>query len=148
MAETLRLTTVLEPRGPAAAVILTDEQVASFGAGKTLPVAVTVNGIRVQGRIARMGGENLIGFSKAARTTLGVAAGDTIEIEIALDDAPREVEIPPALAEALAAEPGAQAAFEKLSYTRRKEFARSVADAKKEETRTRRIEAVLAAVRP
>ncbi|MGV9714032.1 YdeI/OmpD-associated family protein [Gordonia sp. NPDC003424] len=140
------MTTVLEPRGPAAAVILTDDQVASLGAGKTPPVSFTVNGIRVAGRIGRMGGENLLGFNKAVRTKLGVEAGDTIDIEITIDDAPREVEIPPALADALAADPGAKSAFEKLSYTRRKEFARSVADAKKDETRARRVDAVLASL--
>lgn len=147
MAQTLTLTTVLEPRGPAAAVILTDEQVAELGAGKkAFPVTVRIGDATLGARLARMGGENLIGFSKAARTTLGVAIGDTVDITIAIDDAPREVEIPPALAEALDADPVAKTAFDALAYSRRKEYARSVADAKKEETRARRVAAVLSAL--
>ncbi|MGV9827226.1 MULTISPECIES: DUF1905 domain-containing protein [unclassified Gordonia (in: high G+C Gram-positive bacteria)] len=144
MGDVLRLTTRLEPRGPAAAVILTDDEVASLGAGKTPPVAFTIAGTTVQGRIGRMGGENLLGFNKAVRTQLGVAAGDTVDIEITLDAGPREVEVPPALAEALDADPAAKKAFAALAPSRRKEMVRSVADAKKDDTRARRVAAALA----
>lgn len=75
-----------------------------------------------------------------------MAIGDTVDITIAVDDAPREVEIPPALAEALDADPVAKTAFDALAYSRRKEYARSVADAKKDETRARRVAAVLSAL--
>ena len=58
MPEPLHLTTVLEPRGPAAAVILTDEQAAAVGGGaKAFPVLLTVRGQQVSLRLARMGGE-------------------------------------------------------------------------------------------
>lgn len=142
----LRLTAVLEPRGPAGALVLTDEQVAELSERKAAPVRVTVGDRTARLRVARMGGENLIGFSKAVRAELGVEIGDTLEVEIALDDAPREVEVPPELAEALAANPAARAAFDALAYSHRKEHARAVADAKRPETRARRVAAVIDAL--
>jgi bacteriocin resistance YdeI/OmpD-like protein/uncharacterized protein DUF1905 len=136
----MRIKTTLAPRGPAAAVILTDEQVQSLGAAtKTPPVQVTVNGHTFAGRVGRMGGENLIGFSKAVREACGVQAGDEVEVEIALDEAPREVELPPALAAVLDAEPELRARYDGLAFTHRKEFARWVSEAKREETRERRV---------
>ena len=61
-----------------------------------------------------------------------------MEIEIERDDAPREVEVPEALATALAGDPEAQARFDKLAFTHRKEFARWIAEAKQDATRERR----------
>jgi hypothetical protein len=144
----LRLRTTLHPRGPAAAVILDEGQVAALGGGaKTPPVRVTVNGYTFPGRVARMGGESLIGFNRAHREAAGVQPGDEVDVEIALDDQPREVELPEPLAEALAADAQARAAFEALSFTNRKEMARSIAEAKRPETRERRLAAALAELR-
>jgi len=145
----LHLRTVLQPRGPAAAVVLTDEQLAVLGEGaKTPNVEVTVNGTYVfAGRIGRMGGENLLGFNKATRTAAEVAAGDEVDVLIRLDGAARTVDVPDDLAAALAGVPGAREAFDGLSYSHRKEHVRSVQDAKRPETREKRIATVLAAVR-
>jgi bacteriocin resistance YdeI/OmpD-like protein/uncharacterized protein DUF1905 len=136
----LRLHTTLEPRGPAAAIVLTDEQVASFGAGKTFGVRVTVNGAEVAARLARMGGENLVGFSKKLRADLGVEIGAVVDAVIAVDTAPREVTVPAALATRLGADPAAKAAFDALAPSHRKEFARWIDEAKREETRAARVE--------
>lgn len=138
----LHLTTTLQPRGPAAAIVLTDEQVATLGGGKAFPVAVTIGGSTARLRVARMGGEYLVGLSKAARAELGVEIGRTVDVVVALDDAPCEVELPAALAEALE---GAdlRAAFDALAPSRRKEHARSVSEAKAEATRDRRVQKVL-----
>lgn len=143
----LELSTTLVPFGPACAILLTDEQVAALSERKNPPVVVTIGDRSARLRVARMGGENCIGLSKAARAELGVAIGDEVEVTIAADTAERTVEVPSALAEALAADAAAQAAFDALSYTRRKEHARSVAEAKKEETRARRLEKILAELR-
>ncbi|OAN41645.1 YdeI/OmpD-associated family protein [Microbacterium sp. H83] len=143
----LRLHTTLEGRGPAAAIILTDEQVASFGAGKAFPVAVTIDGRTARLRLARMGGQNMIGFSKAVRADLGVEIGQEVDAVIAVDAAERAVEVPPALADALDADPGLRAAFDALSYSTRKEHARSVAEAKQDATRDRRVEKIVESLR-
>lgn len=139
MGETLRLTATLEPRGPAGAFLLTDEQAAAVGDGrKAFPVAVTVNGTVLQLRLARMGGENLIGLAKAARTQAGVEVGSTYEVEISADAGERTVDVPDDLTAALAAG-GAADAFAALAYSHRKEFVRWVTEAKREQTRADRV---------
>jgi hypothetical protein len=144
----LRIRTTLEPRGPAGAIVLTDEQVAEIaGAAKSPPVRVTVNGNTLRLRVARMRGESLIGFSKAAREEAGVGIGQEVDVEIVLDDTPREVEMPDDLTAALDGDAEAHAAFAKLSYTHRKEYARWVTEAKKPETRERRVAETLRMVR-
>jgi hypothetical protein len=144
----LTFTTRLERRGPAAAVVLSDEQVEAIGEGpKRFPVAATINGHTWRGTVARMGGEFLLGMSKAVRDQVGAQAGDEVTVTIALDDAPREVEVPPALAAALNADPPVRAAFDALAYTHRKEFARWVAEAKQETTRDRRVAQAVTMIR-
>ena len=143
----LRVHTVLTGRGPAAAILLTDEQVASFGAGKAFPVAVTIGGRTARLRLARMGGENMIGLSKAARADLGVEIDQEVDAVIRLDTAERTVEVPPALAAALDVEPVVRAAFDALSPSARKEHARAVAEAKQEATRERRIAKIVESLR-
>jgi len=140
--------TTITGRGPAAAVVLDEETVAIIGEGaRAFPVSATINGFTWAGRVTRMRGEFLLGMSKAIREGAGVEAGDEIEIEIVLDRAPREVELPPALAEALAADPAARAAWDELAPSYRKEHARSVADAKQDATRARRVDKVMSALR-
>lgn len=140
----LRLRAQLAPRGPAAAVVLTDEQVRTIaGDAKTPAVQVTVNGHTFAGRIARRGGENLLGFNRAVREATRVTAGEEIELTITLDTAPREVEIPAPLAAALSDAPDARARFDGLATSHRKEFARWVAEAKRPETVARRVEQTL-----
>lgn len=136
----LRLTTVLQPRGPAAAVILTDAQVETLAGGpKTPAVTVTVNGTYTfAGRVGRMGGEVMVGFNKAVRTAAGVEAGDTIDVVIVADASPRDVDVPSDLAEGLAAA-GAADAFTSLAPSHRKEYVRWVTEAKKAETRAKRV---------
>ena len=134
----LRIRTTLEPMGPAGAIVLTDAQVAELTSAKAFPVAVTVGEKTARLRLARMGGRNLIGFSKANRAAVGLELGDEFDAVITADTAERTVDVPEALASALA-DAGLTAAYEALNYTQRKEIARSVADAKQEATRERRI---------
>jgi hypothetical protein len=138
----------LQPRGPAAAVILDDDQVAAVGEGaKRFPVVATVNGYTWRTSVARMGGEFLLGLNREVRQGAGVAAGDEVDVTVELDTATREVEVPAALAAALAADPQAQASFDQMAFTHRKEYARWITEAKKEETRQRRVEQALAMIR-
>ena len=144
----ITITDELQPRGPAAAIILSDDQVAAVGEGaKRFPVVATVNGYTWRTSVSRMRGEFMVGFSKEVREGAGVAAGDTITLELALDSEPRTVEIPPALAEALDGDPEAKTTFEGLAFTHRKEFARWIDEAKREETRARRVTQALDMIR-
>jgi hypothetical protein len=142
------MTTTLLARGPAAAIVLDDEQVAAVGEGaKRFPVVATVNGYSWRTSVARMRGEFLVGLSRAVRDAAGVEAGDTVEAVLELDDAPREVDVPEALANALARDIAAATAYEALAYTHRKEYARWVAEAKREETRERRVQRAIEMLR-
>src|SRR3954447_2534024 len=132
----VRLTATLVPRGPAAAVVLEGEQVAAVGEGaKRFPVVAMVNGYTWRTTVTRMRGEFLLGLNRAVRREAGVEAGDTVEVRLELDTAPREVEVPEAFANALAKDAEAWAAFDRLAYTHRKEYARWIGEAKREETR-------------
>jgi hypothetical protein len=136
----LSTTAEIIPRGRACAVVLTDEQVAVVGEGaKRFPVAATLNGYTWRTSVVRMGGEFLLGLSRQVREAAGVQAGDTAQLRLELDTKPREVDVPEALATALAKDANARAAYEKLSYTHRKEYARWIAEAKRDETRERRV---------
>jgi hypothetical protein len=144
----IAFSTTLEPRGPAAAVVLSDEQVAELGEGaKRFPVKATVAGHTWRGSVARMRGEFLLGMSKEVRAAAGVEAGDEVAVELELDAEERTVEVPPALAEALADDAAAKAGFDGLAYTHRKEYARWIGEAKKEETRERRVAKALERLR-
>jgi hypothetical protein len=144
----VRFTATLVGRGPAAAIVLDDDQVATVGEGaKRFPVAATVNGYTWRTTVARMRGEFLVGLSRAVREGAGVQAGETVEVELELDDSPREVDVPEALASALAAQPSLRAIYDSLAYTYRKEYARSVREAKREETRERRVAEVIEKLR-
>lgn len=135
----LRAHKILEPTGPAGAIELTDDEVAILSTAKAFPVVVTIGERTSRLRLARMGGKNLIGFSKAVRAELAVELGDEFDVVISADTAERTVEVPDALAAALASDPAASAAFDALSYTRRKEIARAIAEAKQDATRDRRL---------
>ena len=83
-------------------------------------------------------------MNKALRAGAKVEVGDTVTIVLERDAEPRTVTLPPDLARALKANPAAQAMWKKLSYTHRKEYALAVLEAKKPETRARRIESTIA----
>ena len=144
---TLDLSRSLEPFGPAAAILLTDDEVAELGGGKRAAVRVTIGDRSARLRLAVMGGQNCIGLSKAARADLGVAIGDTVVARIELDTDPREVELPPALVEALETDPQAKRAFAALAFTHRKEYATWISEAKRAETRDRRVAQALQLLR-
>jgi uncharacterized protein YdeI (YjbR/CyaY-like superfamily) len=114
---------------------------------KRFPVVATVNGYTWRTTVVRMGGEFLLGLSKEVRQGAGAEAGDEVDVTMELDTAPREVEVPEALAAALAADPEAKASFDRMAFTHRKEYARWIADAKQEQTRQRRVGQALEMIR-
>jgi hypothetical protein len=144
----LRFTTRLQPRGNASAVVLDDDQVAVVGEGaKRFPVVATINGYTWRTSVTRMKGEFLLGLNREVRDGTGAQIGEEVEVSVELDQAPREVEVPEALAAALAADPDASATFGRLAFTHRKEYARWVAEAKRDETRQRRVEQAVEMIR-
>ena len=79
-----------------------------------------------------------VGFRKAQLAEMGLRLGDKVDLLVELDDQPREVELPSELATALAGDPAAATAYERLSYTHRREYARWVDEAKRAPTRAER----------
>ena len=114
---------------------------------KRFPVVATVNGYTWRTTVTRMRGEFLLGLNRAVRQEAGVEAGDTVEVKVELDTTPREVEVPEALANALAEDAEARAALDRLAYTHRKEYARWIDGAKRDETRQRRVAQALEMLR-
>ncbi len=109
-----------------------------FGA-KRVPVKITINGATHLSTIIRMGGKYVVGVPKVFRQAANVKAGELIAVTLEKDTEKRQVEIPKVLAEAIA-KADVSNVWEKLSYTCRKEFANAVTEAKREETRTKRVE--------
>ncbi|MGH2514815.1 MAG: YdeI/OmpD-associated family protein [Ktedonobacterales bacterium] len=124
-----------------------DEVVASLGQGKRPAVNVTINGYTYRSTVAVMGGVFMLPVSAEVRAGAGVAAGDEVDVDIALDSAPREVNMPPDFAEALAGDAEAQRFFDGLSYSNKRGFVLSIEEAKTAETRQRRIAKAVSTLR-
>jgi Bacteriocin-protection, YdeI or OmpD-Associated/Domain of unknown function (DUF1905) len=116
-----------------------DAVVAGLGQSQRPPVRVTIGGYSYRTTVARMAGRSLISLSAENRAAAGVAAGDEVDVDLELDNAPRQVEVPSDLAAALGQDDAARATFEALPYSHRKEWVRWVTEAKKPDTRTTRI---------
>jgi Bacteriocin-protection, YdeI or OmpD-Associated/Domain of unknown function (DUF1905) len=111
------------------------------------PLRVTIRGHTWRTTPGVHGGVAWIGLNKDVRAAAGVDAGDRVRVTMELDAAPRVVDVPDDLSSALARDPEAHAAFDKLSFTHRREYVQWVEEAKRPETRTRRIAATVAGAR-
>ena len=118
--------------------------VEALGQGKKPRVAVTIGVHTYRSTVAVYGGDFMLPLSAANREAAGVAAGDTVEVTLEPDLAERTVELPDDLAAALDRDPAVRAAFTALSYSNQRQRAEAVAAAKQPETRTRRIEKIIA----
>ena len=115
------------------------ELVERLGAGKKPAVRVTIGGHSYRSTIATRGERFLVGVSSENRAAADVAAGDELSVTLALDTAPREVEVPADLAAALEAAPAAKQFFEGMTYSDRRAHVLSIEGAKAPETRQRRV---------
>jgi hypothetical protein len=140
-----RFTATLEERdrGGGRWVLVPFDVREAFGEARPA-VRGSVNGVPFRSRLAVYGGRTYLGLRRKIRDAAGIEAGDRVEVVLERDDAPREVELPEPLAAALAADAGARAAFERLSFTHRLEYARWIAEARREDTRARRVERAIA----
>jgi len=140
-------TTLWSAGGNNVGIVVPEPVVAGLGRGKRVPVVVTVDGgYTYRTTVASMGGQYLVSFNAETRAATGRGAGDEVEVTLEVDDAPRTVEVPAALALVLDADPDAAAAWSALSASKQRQHAVSVEGAKTPETRDRRVEKVLAAL--
>jgi hypothetical protein len=139
--------TVLLGGKTATGLVVPDEVVEALGAGKKPPVTVTLGGHTYRSSIASRGGQYLIPLSAENREAAGVAAGDEVEVDVEVDTAPRQVEVPDDLAAALDADPALRQRFDGMSYSHQLQHVLAVTGAKAADTRARRVAAVVAAMR-
>lgn len=112
-----------------------------FGTKARVPVRGTVNGFPFRSSLAPMGeGRHYMAVNKTMREGAKIKGGDKVSVVLERDDEARVITPPPDLTRALKANKDARSAWDKLSYTHKKEYVQAVEEAKKPETRTRRIE--------
>lgn len=108
----MRLRAEIERTGrTSAGIVVPDELVTALGASRHPRVRVTLGGYTFRSSIGVMGGRFLLPMTAETRERAGVAAGDAVELEIELDDEPREVEVPADLAAALERDDAARLRF-------------------------------------
>jgi Bacteriocin-protection, YdeI or OmpD-Associated/Domain of unknown function (DUF1905) len=139
-------TTTLLLDGKNVGIEVPEDVVLSFGAGKRVPVIVTIAGYSYPSTIAVMGGRYLVGVAAEHRRAAGVSGGETHEVTLTHDTTARLTPVPDDLGEALA-QAGLREAFDALAPSHRKEHVRSVTEAKTDATRQRRVEKVVDALR-
>ena len=111
------------------------------------PVKVTLNGYTFESTIATMGGPACIPLRKGNREAAGLEGGETIDVTMALDASKRVVHPPNEFVRALKVSPPAWERWQALSYTHQREYVESILEAKKPETRARRIGAAVRQIR-
>ena len=126
--------------GGGAYVLFPYDTVKEFGTKGKVPVKVTFDGVPDAGSLIKYGKPfHVLGMPKATREKAGKGAGATVEVVVWKDEEVRTVEVP-AQFEKLMKKEGLLRVFKKLSYTHRKEYCRWIAEAKKDETRLKRLE--------
>ena len=110
-----------------------------YGKGR-VKVKVLFDNHLYRGSIVNMRGKYIIGIRKDIRDAIGKNIGDEVHVSVDEDLEERTVTIPADLLELLLEVPEAKQRFEKLSFTHQKEYVNWIGEAKKEETRKRRIE--------
>jgi len=118
----------------------------AFGRARP-PVTVTLNGYSYRSTLFSMGGRRFVPLRRSHREAAGVAGDETLKVTLALDEAPRVVTPPLDLARALRAAPPAWERFRELSFTHQREHVEAIDEAKRPETRARRIENAVAALK-
>ena len=103
-----------------------------------VPVKVTINGYTWRSTVGNRGGKQYIVVNAAARRSAGVKAGDVVTITIEPDTKKREIEIPTELQKALGVKLTQK--LNSLSFTHKKEFIVWYSEAKKDDTRVRRVQ--------
>ena len=144
----MRFATTVEAGGKTATGLpVPAEVVEALAAGKRPAVRVTIGGHTYRSTVAPRGGRYLVPLSAENRTAARVTAGDEVEVDLEVDTEPREVTVPADLAAALAGDEPARQAFERLAYSHRLRHVLAVEAAKAPETRRRRIDKTLEALR-
>jgi hypothetical protein len=137
-------TTILVAGKTATGIRIPDDVMEALASGRKPPVRVTINGYTYRSTVATVDGNPMVGVSADVRERAGVAGGDDVDVDVELDTAPREVELPADFAAALERDPAARRTFEGLSNSNKRAHVSSIEGAKSPETRQRRIDKSIA----
>lgn len=119
-----------------------------FGTRGQVKIKAWFDGIEYRGSLTKMKHQcHWVGVTQAIRKKIGKKPGDIIHVVLKRDDQPRVVDIPVEFKKVLSANPDIAAFYDTLSFTHRKEYARWISEAKKEETRQRRLTKALEMLR-
>lgn len=144
----MRFRTTLQLEGKSATGFkVPPDVVEALGQGKRPPVRVTINGHSYRSTVAAFGEVFMLPLAAEHRAAAGVTAGDELEVDLELDEAPREVAVPDDLHAALADDPAAQATWDALSYSNKRWHVLNIEGARTQETRRRRVEKSVALLR-
>lgn len=124
-----------------------DNVLEELNGGKRALVKVTLNDYTYRSAVGKMGNKYMISLSSENRKNANVKGGDTLEVTVVLDIEPRSVEVPTELQTALNKNKTVKEAFENLAPSKKKAFVLSVKDAKTEETKLRRINKIIEALK-
>lgn len=136
----MKFSTIIFQAGNNTGIEVPPAVVEALSGGRKPAVVVKVGSYSYRSSIASMGGRFLIPLSAQRRAELGIRGGDAVEVDLALDEAPREVVVPDDFLAALAGDRAAAAFFNSLAYSNRLRHVLSINDAKTPETRQRRID--------
>jgi hypothetical protein len=117
---------------------------AVFGKARA-PVRVTLGRYTYPSTVAVYGGKYYVPVRREHREAARVTPGKTLSIRLELDEAKRDVKVPSDLARALRDRAGGGEHWQKLSYTHRREHVQAILEAKKPDTRARRVAKAVAA---
>ena len=131
--------------GNHASLLIPDEVLAELGANRRAPLKITINGYTYRSTATGVGGECRVVFPQRDREHAGASAGDLLSVTLELEVGHREVDVPADLNSALV-KAGLREVFEALSYSKRKEFSRQVAEAKTVVTKVKRIQKIIGAM--
>ncbi len=115
----------------------------SFGTRGQVKINATFDGVPYRGSLANMGSGHIVILRKDVKAQVGKGHGDTVRVTIQKDTQERIVEVPQELQDAFKTAPEAKTFYDSLSYTNRKEYARWLSSAKREETKKRRLSKTL-----
>jgi hypothetical protein len=130
--------TTLVQKGPMCFIRVPFDVKPVFGKARP-PVKVTLNGYTYRSTIASMGNGPCIPLRKSNREAAGLQGNETLEVRLELDTEKRVVTPPKDLVSELKKKMGAWARWGELSYSHQREYVEAIEDAKKPETRIRRI---------
>jgi hypothetical protein len=131
---------LLAARGGGHAIAVEEVLATSLGAKHMSRVTGTMNGHPFRSNLVKIGGRFLLGVHKVNVEALGLKPGDTVAVVMSLDAAPRGDDTPPEiLAEALRRDPAAAETWGRLAPSHRREYVGYIKEAKKDETRARRV---------